>query len=200
MSENTVAWPSASKFQLSNVFAGDSGHGYYYEGRDFSQAEHSGTHTDAPAHFCRDRWHAADIPLDHLVAPGVKVSIKDRADIDQDTMLTVQDLLDWEESNGRIPDKSVVLVHTGRGRLYEEKEKYLGRPKGMDLEETDTEHLHFPGVSPEAAAWLVDNRVIVGLGIDTPSTDRGQSKMFETHQVTVYYISFSILIYHFLFP
>ena len=186
MSENTVAWPSASKFQLSNVFAGDSGHGYYYEGRDFSQAEHSGTHTDAPAHFCRDRWHAADIPMDHLVAPGVKVSIKDRADIDQDTMLTVQDLLDWEESNGRIPDKSVVLVHTGRGRLYEEKEKYLGRPKGMDLEETDTEHLHFPGVSPEAAAWLVDNRAIVGLGIDTPSTDRGQSKTFKTHQVTVY--------------
>ena len=67
-------------------------------------------------------------------SPGVKVSIKDRAEIDQDTMLTVQDLLDWEESNGRIPDKSVVLVHTGRGRLYEEKEKYLGRPKGLDLQ------------------------------------------------------------------
>ena len=127
--------------------------------------------------------------MDHLVAPGVKVSIQGRADIDQDTMLTVQDLQDWEETNGRIPDKSVVVVHTGQGRLYGDKDKYFGRPEGRDLGETDTEHLHFPGVSPEAAAWLVENRAIVGLGVDTPSTDRGQSRTFETHQVTILHIN-----------
>ena len=43
--------------------------------------------------------------------------------------------------------------------------------------------LHFPGLSPEAARWLVDNRSPKALGIDTPSIDYGQSQMFESHQI-----------------
>jgi kynurenine formamidase len=43
--------------------------------------------------------------------------------------------------------------------------------------------LHFPGLDPEAAQWLVDNRNIVSLGIDTPSIDYGQSATFGTHRV-----------------
>ena len=51
MGEKTIAWPTASKFKVDNVVAVETDAGYWYEGRDFSQAEHSGTHTDAPAHF-----------------------------------------------------------------------------------------------------------------------------------------------------
>ena len=43
--------------------------------------------------------------------------------------------------------------------------------------------LHFPGLDPEAAQWLVDNRRIASLGIDTPSIDYGQSSTFETHRI-----------------
>jgi len=43
--------------------------------------------------------------------------------------------------------------------------------------------LHFPGLDPEAARWLVDNRSIAALGIDTPSVDYGQSTDFGTHVV-----------------
>lgn len=43
--------------------------------------------------------------------------------------------------------------------------------------------LHFPGLLPDAARWLVDNRMIDAVGIDTPSIDYGQSRRFETHQV-----------------
>ena len=49
----TVSWPTASKFRVTQAVAKDSGSGYWYEARDFSQAEHSGTHTDAPAHFAK---------------------------------------------------------------------------------------------------------------------------------------------------
>ena len=41
--------------------------------------------------------------------------------------------------------------------------------------------LHFPGVHPEAAAWLVRERQINAIGIDTASIDYGQSAGFETH-------------------
>ena len=183
MGEDTVAWPTASKFRVTQAVAKDSGSGYWYEARDFSQAEHSGTHTDAPAHFYKDRWHTADIPLNRLAAPAIKVDISVRALTDPDTELRVSDLEDWEAEHGVIPGRSIVVVHTGWGRLYSDRDRYLGRPEAARLPEDDVEHLHFPGVSPEAAEWLVNLREVVGVAIDTPSTDRGQSRTFSTHQV-----------------
>jgi kynurenine formamidase len=43
--------------------------------------------------------------------------------------------------------------------------------------------LHFPGIHPDAAQWLVDNRKISSFGLDTPSMDYGQSTDFKTHQI-----------------
>ena len=43
--------------------------------------------------------------------------------------------------------------------------------------------LHFPGLDPDAARWLVANRAIKSIGLDTPSIDFGQSTHFESHQV-----------------
>jgi kynurenine formamidase len=43
--------------------------------------------------------------------------------------------------------------------------------------------LHFPGLHPEAARWLVENRRIDALGIDTPSIDYGGSTLFESHRI-----------------
>ncbi len=41
--------------------------------------------------------------------------------------------------------------------------------------------LHFPGLHPDAAVWLVEERRIKAVGIDTASIDYGQSTGFETH-------------------
>ena len=41
--------------------------------------------------------------------------------------------------------------------------------------------LHFPGLSPEAAQWLVEHRRILAIGIDTASIDPGQSRRFQSH-------------------
>jgi kynurenine formamidase len=43
--------------------------------------------------------------------------------------------------------------------------------------------LHFPGLDPDAASWLVKERNIKAVGIDTPSIDSGQSKDFRTHRL-----------------
>ena len=43
--------------------------------------------------------------------------------------------------------------------------------------------LHFPGLHPDAARWIVANRRIGAIGIDTASIDYGQSTLFETHRV-----------------
>jgi kynurenine formamidase len=36
-------------------------------------------------------------------------------------------------------------------------------------------------LGPEAAKWLIQNRKINAVGIDTASIDNGQSQTFETH-------------------
>jgi kynurenine formamidase len=43
--------------------------------------------------------------------------------------------------------------------------------------------LHFPGLDPDAARWLVEERSIDAVGLDTPSIDRGQSQLFESHRI-----------------
>ena len=56
--------------------------------------------------------------------------------------------------------------------------KYLGTDKRGDEAVKD---LHFPGLAPEAAAWLVKNRKIKAVGLDTASIDYGQSTDFKSH-------------------
>lgn len=41
--------------------------------------------------------------------------------------------------------------------------------------------LHFPGLHPDAASWLVTNRSIKAIGLDTPSIDYGQSTAYGSH-------------------
>ena len=43
--------------------------------------------------------------------------------------------------------------------------------------------LSFPGLHPDTATWLVNERKIAAIGLDTPSIDYGQSKLFEAHQI-----------------
>lgn len=43
--------------------------------------------------------------------------------------------------------------------------------------------LHFPGLHPDAALWLMTERKINAIGLDTPSIDYGQSKMFQSHVI-----------------
>ncbi len=42
--------------------------------------------------------------------------------------------------------------------------------------------MHFPGLHPDTAAWLIANRSIAAIGIDTASIDYGQSTLFESHR------------------
>jgi kynurenine formamidase len=41
---------------------------------------------------------------------------------------------------------------------------------------------HYPGFSPEVAAFLRDERSIVGIGTDTMNVDRGVNTGFEAHK------------------
>jgi kynurenine formamidase len=177
---STVYWPTASGFELETDFKGMTEGGWYYEANTFRTAEHGGTHLDAPIHFAANRHHADEIPLERLMGPAVVIDVSRQASTDRDYQVSVADFEAWEARNGRLPDGVIVLLRTGFGRFWPDREAYMGTAeRGPEA----VKSLHFPGLEPEAARWLVAEREIHAIGLDTPSIDYGQSKGFESHRI-----------------
>jgi kynurenine formamidase len=177
---DTVYWPTSPEFELEPIAAGFTQEGYYYAANRFHAAEHGGTHLDAPVHFFFDGRRVAEIPLQQLVATGVVIDVSRACAEDRDYRVQVEDLSAWEERHGRIPKGAIVLLHTGFGRFWPDRERYLGT---AERGPAAVPELHFPGLAPEAARWLVAEREIGAIGLDTASIDHGPSQNFEAHQV-----------------
>lgn len=177
---DTTYWPTAPGFELTVDFKGSTEGGYYYEANSFSAAEHGGTHLDAPSHFAEGGQHTDAIPLGHLMGPAVVIDVSQQAAANRDYLVSVADFEAWEAAHGRLPDGVIVLLRTGFDQLWGNREAYLGTAKrGAEA----VPLLHFPGLHPEAASWLVEHRAIHAIGLDTASIDYGQSSGFESHRI-----------------
>ena len=175
----TIYWPTAKPFRLEVVSAQRTPAGYYYAANNFAAAEHGGTHLDAPVHFAEGKLSADQIPVTRLAGPAVVIDVSGQAAADRDFRVALADLEAWERDHTPIPEGTVVLIRTGWGSRWPDRARYLGTTKtgAAALPE-----LHFPGIHPDAARWLVARKVRA-VGIDTPSIDYGQSTTFETHQI-----------------
>ena len=178
--DRTLFWPTAQPFALQTVAEGMTPGGYYYAANRFSTDEHGGTHVDAPRHFAAGRWTVDEIPLDRLLGPAVLVDVSTQAARDADYQVMTTDLQAWEREHGAIPAGSMLLVRTGYAARWPDAVRYLGTARrGPEA----VAELHVPGLHPDAARWLVAERRVDALGIDTASIDFGPSKDFITHQI-----------------
>jgi kynurenine formamidase len=126
--------------------------------------EHSGTHMDAPIHFSADGMTADLIPITDLLVPVAVINIAARAAENADTSLTPDDIKAWEAKNGPLPEGCCVVMNSGWHKL-------VGDPKftGNDNEKKN----HTPGFHIEAAQFLIGERNVKGIGVDTLSLDTG---------------------------
>lgn len=179
--ENTLYWPTNQPFSKDTVFYGLTDKGFFYASFIYSAEEHGGTHFDAPLHFGHpDSPTVEQIPLQQLMGPGVVVDVSEKALQDRDYLVSVADFLAWEDRHGQMPEQSIVLLRTGYGQFWPDPVAYTG----TDLPGAEgVAQLSFPGLDPEAAQWLVDNRNINAIGLDTPSIDRGISIYFKAHRI-----------------
>ena len=175
---DTIVWPTEQDFQLVVQQAGETQGGYYYASNRLEMAEHGGTHIDAPIHFAKGGQTLDQVPIERLVGAGVRIDVTAQCARDRDYLVTIQDFEQWETAHGRIPSRAIVLLDTGFAQSWPSRLRYMGTelrgPEGVRL-------LHFPGLHPDAAAWLVRERQVKAVGIDTASIDYGQSEKFETH-------------------
>jgi kynurenine formamidase len=175
----TVYWPTAEGFQLRRDAEGVTPSGYYYASNSFFTSEHGGTHIDAPVHFAEGRQTVDKIPFERLIGPAVVIDVTEQSQRDMDYQVTTQDLRRFEQEHGPIPPESIVLIRTGFANRWPSAERYLGTTeRGAE----GVRKLHFPGLHPEAARWIVANRPVRAIGIDTASIDHGQSTLFESHR------------------
>jgi kynurenine formamidase len=179
-SDETIYWPTAEGFKLTTIFKGPTEKGFFYFSNNYMASEHGGTHIDAPNHFAYERKTVDQIPLSQLTGEAIVIDVSEKALKNPDYLVSVEDFVSWEEKHGKIKDGSIILLRTGFGDYWPDKEKYLGTSeKGADA----VAKLHFPGLGPEAAKWLVENRQINAIGLDTASIDFGQSQYFRAHQI-----------------
>lgn len=178
LSADAVFWPTAEPFAMSTDFEGETGKGYYYSAYSFCTAEHGATHIDAPVHFAEGAHHVNEIPLEQLIGKAVVIDVSAAVRKDRDHLVSVADIVAWEAEHGTIPDEHIVLLRTGFGQYWPDLEKYLGTARRG---ETAVAELSFPGLHPAAAEWLIRNRQVKAVGIDTASIDRGKSTRFEAH-------------------
>ena len=176
--DKTIYWPTSKGFEWSLVQHGKTSAGYFYSSADYAANEHGGTHLDAPVHFRENGAGVDQIPVTKLIGPVVVVDVSAACVHNPDYRVSADDLIQWEKQHGRIPDGAILLIRTDWGKYWPDKKLYLGTDKPGDIA-----GLHFPGISREAAEFLVKQRKINGDGIDTASIDYGQSKDFIAHRI-----------------
>jgi kynurenine formamidase len=145
--------------------------GFYAQKWTFG--EHSGTHMDAPGHFVLGGRFTPDIDPRELMVPIVVIDISGRAETEPDAAVTVDDLVHFERRYGRIPRGALVCEYSGW-------ESRVGDPEAFKNADANGTY-HFPGFGIDAVEWLLANRSITGIGVDTLSLDVGASTTFDVH-------------------
>lgn len=181
----TLYWPNNLKgFDLETEADGITELGYYYSSNSLSTPEHGGTHLDAPIHFSASGKTLDQLDLDQLTGEGILIDVSELALANRDYLIDSSAILAWESQHGMIPSGAIVLIRTGYGAFYPDREKYFGTGKtGLEA----IPELHFPGIHPNGAHFLAEKRKVKAVGLDTPSLDYGQSKDFAAHQVLMGY-------------
>jgi kynurenine formamidase len=144
-----------------------------YANNEVTFDEHTGTHVDAPVHFVTGAVPADRLPVDRLIGPLAVITITDRAAKDADTRVSVDDLLQWEKRHGRMPAGVFVAMHSGWDGRIRTADRFFNR----DAKGT----MHAPGFSEAAARFLVTERDISGVGVDTLSLDAASAEKFVAH-------------------
>lgn len=137
--------------------------------------EHAGTHLDAPIHFSENGITADLIGAGEVVVPLAVIDVRKKAQSNADYLMSVDDLLDWERRFRKLPANCCVAMLSGWASHVGDAARFTGKDSGGMF--------HFPGVSPKLAEWLLKERNVLGLAVDTLSLDNGPSKDFKTHHL-----------------
>lgn len=134
----------------------------------YEMGEHVGTHFDSPNHWITGRTREALHALDPrtLIGPAVVIDVEVEAAANPDVVVTRETLLAWEARHGRIPNGAWVFIKSGWARYGDDAKRFFN---------VKDDGPHTPGMAASGAKFLVEERDIVGVGVETVGTDAGQA-------------------------
>ena len=179
LSPDTVMWPGEEPLVAVDVETHERDGSF---SRRVTLGEHTGTHFDAPVHFAPDGASVDEIPGDRLVVPLRVIDIGGRIGDDPDGELEPADVDAHERRHGTIASGCAVFLRTGWDSRRLDRAAYAGSEG----------RLRFPGFGVAAARILVDQRAVVGLGVDTLGIDPGQAHALPVHR----YVSLPSGVWH----
>lgn len=141
----------------------------------WSLIEHIGTHIDAPSHFVTGQPHLDALRPSDLFVPIRVIDVRESCRKNADYAVTIDDVIAHEKKHGSLPRNGAVFVNSGWGEKATDPKAFLG----TDASGT----LHFPGVAAETCAFLLAERTVAGVGVDTLSLDIGADKNYAAHKV-----------------
>lgn len=87
------------------------------------------------------------------------------------------DILTWEKEFSQIPPGTLVFLYTGWQDKWQNHREYFNQ------DESGT--MHFSGFGYEATEFLIKERQIAGVGIDTHGIDSGQDTNFTINKLVL---------------
>lgn len=152
----------------------------YYFKESYTLAGGSGTHMDSHAHLrglAPGIRTISDYNATELFSPLVVINVCANASVNPDYAVSVADLQRWEQTyNRRIPDGAFVAMNSCWWAKYNNEFAYRNNDNGVPVPTP-----HFPGFSDAAAQWLIANRNIHAIGVDTLSGDIGATWTYGAH-------------------
>ncbi len=171
ISPEIPVWPGDPRPAFTTL-ATIAGHGYALS--EIHIGEHTGTHVGTAAHLQPGGVTVDQLEPEDLIVPAAVLNVSERALSDPDFTLSVEDVRAWEARHGRVPPDSLVLMATGWDARWPDPTAYLNAD--------DQGVMHFPGFAPQTVTWLVDERRVRGLGIDTPGIDPGRDAGLQSNR------------------
>lgn len=122
-----------------------------------------GTHIDFPGHFVKGRELSEKYTVKDMVYPLCVIDISKKVEEDVHYAVTAEDIKEYEEKYGDIPDGAFVALYTGWSKRWPDMDAI------SNADEDGTEH--FPGWSMEALQYIYEVRNAGANGHETLDTD-----------------------------
>jgi kynurenine formamidase len=140
-----------------------------------------GTHVDPPVHFIEGGRTLDQLPVSEMLLPLVILDISERVAADADATPTLDDIVQWEARNGRIPEKSFVALRTDWWKRWPDSDRFYNR--------SDDGVVHTPGWTREVLEQLFVERGITAIGHEQIDTDPGLATSAGSYALEHYVLS-----------
>ncbi|MEP6730503.1 MAG: cyclase family protein [bacterium] len=136
--------------------------------------EHIGTHIDAPSHFNASQPNLELLPIENFIVPIAVLDLRAAAQRNHDYAVVPDDVRAWERRHGRLPENAMVVMRSGWDAFVGSSSQFLGTDSSGTM--------HFPGFAAETCEFLLRERHVSGVGVDTISFDIGPDSNFAAHK------------------